>query len=77
MKNTKRTATRLMLIIAQHDAFRLGDLETANRLLHLLNRRLISVGLADNAGFKAECIAQECGCKIRYSRCFNGATISY
>ena len=77
MKNTKRAAARLMLIIAQHDAFRLGDLETASRLLHLLNRRRISVGLADDAGFKAECIAQECGCKIRYSRCFNCATISF
>lgn len=77
MKNTKHNATRLMLIIAQHDAFRLGNLETANRLLHLLNRRRLSVGLADDAGFKAELIAEECGCRIRYSRCFNRATISF
>lgn len=77
MLNPKVFATRFALIIAQHDAFRLGDLETASRLLHLLNRRRISVGLADDAGFKAECIAQECGCKIRYSRCFNRATISF
>ena len=61
----------------QWDAVKRGDLELAQRLLHLLYNTRLSVGLADDAGFKAECIAEKHGCRIRYSRNFNIAHISY
>lgn len=68
---------RFELMCEQWDAVKRGDLELAQRLLHLLYNTRLSVGLADDAGFKAECIAEKHGCRIRYSRNFNIAHISY
>ena len=69
--------TRFNLTCAQYDAVKRGALEVARRLLQLLYHTRITVGLADDAGSNAECIAQECGCRIRYSRDYNLAHISY
>lgn len=68
---------RFNLMCAQYDAAKRGDLEVARRLLQLLYRTRITVGLADDAGFQAEIIAEESGCRIRYSRNYNLAHISY
>lgn len=68
---------RFRLMCEQWDAVKRGDLEVARRLLRLLYRTSITVGLADDAGFKAECIAETCGCRIRYSHNFNCAYIDY
>lgn len=68
---------RFKLMCEQWDAVKRGDLEVAQRLLHLLYHTCISVGLADDSGYQAECIAERCGCRVRYSRNYNVAHIDY
>lgn len=54
---------------------KVGEFETARCLLYLLRKGTFKVGLGEYAGFEAECLAEECGCRVTYSRNYMIATI--
>lgn len=69
-------AVRIAKIREMHTKLvRKGKFETARCLLYLLRKGNMKVGLGEDAGFEAECIAEEYGCCVTYSRNYNVATI--
>ena len=53
-----------------------GHFEAARMILRLLRKGIIVVGLGD-VDHEVECIAEECGCRSRYGRNYNSATIRF
>ena len=73
----RKNLIKYRLIENHIEAVKAGRYEEARRLLQLLRRHRLSVGLGDDAGYAAEIIAEECGCRIRYSRNYNVSHISW
>lgn len=73
----KNNLIKYRLIENHIKAVNAGKYEEARRLLQLLRRHRLSVGIGDDAGYAAEIIAEECGCRIRYSRNYNVSNISW
>ena len=71
----KKKLVKYRLIEKHLEAVRAGRFEESRRLLWLLRKHSLSVGLGDDAGFAAECTAEECGCRVYYSRNYNVATV--
>lgn len=72
----KRNRIKYKLIEKHIEAVKSGKYVLAKNLLLLLRKRSINVGLND-IDFELECIAEETGCRITYSRNYNGANIRF
>ena len=73
----KHNLVRYRLINEHMNQVRSGNLDVANRLLRLLCKGFLRVGLSDDAGCEAEILAVACGCRVRYNRSYSVALISF
>lgn len=71
----KRNLIKYRLIEKQTEAVKAGRYEEGRRLLTLLRKHSLCVGLGDDAGFAAEIVAEECGCRVYYARNYNVAHV--
>lgn len=53
-----------------------GHFDAARMILRLLRKGVVVVGLGD-VDHEVETIAEDCGCRVRYGRNYNTATIRY
>lgn len=72
----KRNRTKYRLIEAHIKAVEDGDYEVARKILRLLRKKRTAVGL-DDVSHKVETIAENCGCRINYTRSFCTAEIRF
>lgn len=73
----KKNLIKYRLIEKHIETVKNGDYATARQLLYLLRKKCIHTGLGNDAQYRAEIIAEECGCRIRYSRNYNVAEIRW
>lgn len=73
----KKNLIKYRLIEKHLEAVKVGKYEVARELLRLLRKHELYVGLGYDAGFAAECIAEECGCRVSYGRNYNVARIRF
>ena len=71
----KKNLIKYRLIGKHLEAVKAGKFEEGRCLLYLLRKHTLSVGLGYDAGYAVEIIAEECGCRVRYSRNYNVAHV--
>ena len=67
---------RYRLIEEHLKSVKSGNFELGREILYLLRKHHIKVGL-DDVGCELEMISEKCGCRIRYGRNYNIATIEF
>ena len=75
MKKLVRNMVRYRMIEKHLQLVREGKYDVAHYIIRLLNKRECTVGLGDDAGYVFEITAENCGCRISYSRNYNLAHI--
>ncbi len=73
----KKNLIKYRLIEKHMEAVKSGRYEEARRLLTLLRKHSLCVGCGDDAGYAVECIAEKCGCRVRYARNYNVAHVTW
>lgn len=73
----KKNLVKYRLIEKHMEAVKSGRYEEGRRLLWLLRKHTLSVGCGDDAGCAVEYIAEECGCRVRYTRNYNVAVLTW
>lgn len=73
----KKNLIKYRLIEKHMEAVKAGRYAEGRYLLRLLRKHSLNVGCGDNAGFAVEIIAEECGCRIRYTRNYNVAVLTW
>lgn len=77
MSTLKRNLVKYRLIEKHREVVKAGRYEEGRYLLRLLRTHIMTVGLGDDAGYAAECIAEKCGCRTRYARNYAVAHVSW
>ena len=72
-KNKEDKEMMIKLIFKHHELVSSGKHEDAQLILRLLRRKIINIGLCDDAGFRVEIMLEKMGMRPIYSRNYNSA----